>query len=568
MDRDTRDLLNEYRLNDAGPIENSLIDDFFAGEIDRGSFIRRATVVGLSAGAIGAALRAMGHTPAAYGATVLGKAGGRIRVGVIPGPTGDLEPSQFADHGRLVTGSVCGEFLCRTKQDLTLAPELAVNWTTNADGTLWAFNLRKTAKFSNGQPLTADDVVATFNRLIDPNGGSGALSAFKGVLSPGGVRKEGPNRVVFQLDAATATFPYLTSSSTYQAIILPASYKPGTFAKTPQTTGPFNIVSYTPGVGARFDRNPNWWGGKALLDGVDLTYYADDAAVVAALLGGQIDLISQVNYSSDRALFGNKNVQIFATGGSPHREISMLTRTSAAAKPLMDWRVRQAIALTLDRPKIVKQLLGGFGDPGNDSPFAPVYPSTVKTVPQRHQDLALAKKLLAQAGYARGFKVTLTTEKFAEIPQLAQILVSSVKKIGIDMSINLITSDAYYGGTYSGGATGRGTTPWLNTPINITDWAARATPNVVLNSAFATGGVWSSSDYTNAKIDALIKQYTAALRLKDQRKYAKQIQTILLHDTPVIFPYFFKWTQAGSKKVKGFKVDAIGLLALGKTSLG
>ncbi len=568
MDRDTRDLLDEYRLNDAGPIENSLIDDLFAGEIDRGSFIRRATVVGLSAGTIGAVLRAMGHTPAAYGATVLGKAGGRLRVGVIPGPTGDLEPSQFADHGRLVTGSVCGEFLCRTKQDLTLAPELAVNWTTNADGTLWAFNLRKTAKFPNGQPLTADDVVATFNRLIDPNGGSGALSAFKGVLSPGGVRKEGTNRVVFQLDAATATFPYLTSSSTYQAIILPASYKLGTFTKTPQTTGPFNLVSYTPGVGARFDRNPNWWGGKALLDGVDLTYYADDAAVVAALLGGQIDLISQVNFSSDRALFGNKNVQIFATGGSPHRQISMLTRTAAAAKPLMDWRVRQAIALTLDRPKIVKQLLGGYGDPGNDSPFAPVYPSTGHSVLQRHQNLALAKKLMAQAGYAHGFKVTLTTEKFAEIPQLAQILASSVKKIGIDMSLDIITSDAYYGGTYAGGATGRGTTPWLNTPINITDWAARATPNVVLNSAFATGGVWSGSDYTNAKLDKLIKQYTAALRLKDQRKYAKQIETILLHDTPVIFPYFFKWTQAGSKKIKGFKVDAIGLLALGKTSLG
>src|SRR3979490_3175798 len=112
MDRDTRDLLNEYRMNDAGPIENSLIDDFFAGEIDRGSFIRRATVVGLSAGAIGAALRAMGHTPAAYGATVLGKAGGRLRVGVIPGPTGDLEPSSFADHGRLVTGRLRRGFPC------------------------------------------------------------------------------------------------------------------------------------------------------------------------------------------------------------------------------------------------------------------------------------------------------------------------------------------------------------------------------------------------------------------------------------------------------------------------
>src|SRR3981081_4900017 len=98
MDRDTRDLLDEYRLNHAGPIENSLIDDFVSGELDRASFLRRATALGASASAIGAALRVMGHTPAAYGATVLGKAGGRLPVGGIPGPPGGPEASPVAAH--------------------------------------------------------------------------------------------------------------------------------------------------------------------------------------------------------------------------------------------------------------------------------------------------------------------------------------------------------------------------------------------------------------------------------------------------------------------------------------
>ena len=383
MDRDNLRALDEFRSTQAGPLENSLIDTYFSGELDRGSFLRRATVLGLSATTIGAALRAMGQAAPAYGATAAGAAGGRLRVAVIPAPVGDLEPHEFSDHGRLVTGSICGEFLTRTREDLTLGPELAVSWRSNATGTQWAFNLRKGVKFANGQPLTADDVIATFNRLIDPNGGSAALSAFKGVLSPGGVKKITDYTIVFYLEAANATFPYLTSSSTYQAIILPANYKLGTFASTPQTTGPFNLVSYNPGVGATYNRNPNWWGGKSLLDGVDVAYYSANAAVDAALLGNQTDLISQVNFSSDRALFSNKNVQIFATGGSPHREISMLTRTAEAAKPLTDYRVRQAIALTLDRPQLVKQLLGGYGDVGNDSIFAPVYPSTSKTIPQR-----------------------------------------------------------------------------------------------------------------------------------------------------------------------------------------
>jgi peptide/nickel transport system substrate-binding protein len=565
-DRDALRSLDEYRFN-AGPLENNLLDEFIDGEVDRASFLRHASVIGLSATAIGAALRTLGMGAPAYGATVAGQAGGRLHLAVIPGPTGDLEPHQFADHGRLATGSVCGEFLTRSRQDLTLGPELAVSWKSNADATQWAFNLRKGVKFANGQSFTADDVIATFNRLTDPNGGSGALSAFKGILSPGGCKKISDYTVVFYLQAPTASFPYLTSNTTYQAIILPANYKLGTFAKTAQTTGAFNLTSYTPGVGAKFDRNPNWWGGKSLLDGVDVTYYSDNAAVDAALLGNQIDLISEVNFAADRALFLNKNVQIFSTSGSPHRQIAMLVQTAAAAKPLTKWQARQAVALTLDRNKLVKQLFGGFADVGNDSPFAPVFPSTAKSVPQRKQDFAAAKKLLAQAGYPRGFAVTLTTEKFLEIPQLAQILAASAKKIGVDITLNIITSDAYYGGTYSGGATGRGTTPWLNSPMSITDWGHRSVPNVVLGSAVKTGGVWNEADYANAKVDKLIDQYAGALTLKQQRKYAAQIETIMLHDSPYIFPYFFKWTQAGSKRVKGFKADAIGTQYLSKTSL-
>ena len=164
--------------------------------------------------------------------------------------------------------------------------------------------------------------------------------------------------------------------------------------------------------------------------------------------------------------------------------------------------------------------------------------------------------------------MTLTTEKYIEIPQLAQILVASAKKVGINIKLNILTADAYYGGTYSGGATGRGTTPWLNTPLNITDYGHRAVPNVVASSAFKSGGVWSSSNYANTAFDKAYDAYSAALTVKEQRKYTGIASRLLLRDTPVIIPYFYNWTQAGSKKVKGFKASAIGTLDLTKTSLG
>ena len=93
--------------------------------------------------------------------------------------------------------------------------------------------------------MTADDVIATYHRLLtDPTSQAG--SAFSGVLSDAGVTKVDDFTITFKLDTPTASFPYLTSNTTYQAIILPKDYA-GPFEKTPQTTGAFNLVAYTPG---------------------------------------------------------------------------------------------------------------------------------------------------------------------------------------------------------------------------------------------------------------------------------------------------------------------------------
>src|SRR4029078_4321327 len=116
---------------------------------------------------------------------------------------------------------------------------------------------------------------------------------------------------------------------------------------------------------------------------------------------------------------------------SAHRQLSM--RNDKA--PFTDARVRQAIALTLDRPAIVKALFQGFADVGNDSPFAPVYPSPNTSVAQRTKDIATATTLLAAAGHGSGFSTQLVTENFVEIPQYAQIVAQSAKEIGVHIGL-------------------------------------------------------------------------------------------------------------------------------------
>ncbi len=562
MDRETRRRLEHYRRETAGDAENTLIDELIDGEMDRSEFIRRGSVFGLSLTTVGAALAAAGEAPLAFARSTAATAGGRLRLGCIPPPAHGLDPHTYMDTGSLVTGNIAGEMLNRTTDTGKLVPELAVSWKANPQATVWTFNLRKGVKFQTGQEMTADDVVTTFKRLVDPNSGSQALSAFKGVLSPAGVQKVDANTVAFHLDAPTGGFPYLTSSTTYQAIILPANYQLGTFEKTPQCTGAFKLVSYTPGVGATFERYDGWWGGKAALDGVDVKYFSDDAAVVSALLGNQIDLINEVHVSTGRALFNNPNVDVIIAKGATHRLVPMLTD----APPFNDWRVRQAVALTLDRVAIRQRLFSGYASLGNDTPFAPVFASSV-ALPQRHKDIAKAKQLMAAAGKANGFSTQLTTYKAFELPALAQIIQASVKAIGIKMGLRILTSTAYYAGSQLGPPKGWGTTPWLNTPMNITDWGGRAIPNVYLTSSLESKGVWNASHYSNKKFDTAAKAYIAAISLKDQRKYAKQCELILQHDTPAIYPYFYYQLGGASKRVKGYHADPQGQVYLSHVSL-
>ena len=560
MDRETRRRFEAWRGETASDPQNVVVDDLLSGEVDRAGFIRRATMFGLSVPAISAALLAAGETPVAFAKETRGKAGGRIRVGLTPIPKGTLEPWTYQETVALQLGGMAGEFLNRNKSNLTLVPELAVSWKPDATGKSWTYKLRQGVKFANGKPMTADDVIATYKTLLTSTD-SQAASAFSGVLDFGGVSKIDDYTVKFDLESPTGNFPYLTSSTTYQAIILPRDYL-GPFEKTPQTTGAFNLVAYTPGVSARYERNPNWWGGAAPLEGIDCTL-GDGTAVVNALLGGQVDLIQGIIYGGgSRALFNNPNVQLFKARGATHREVPMNVNDGV----LKDKRVRQAIALTLNRPQIVKNLFNNLADVGNDSPFAPVYPSTAK-VPQRHQDIAKAKQLIAAAGLSKGWKTKLVTYQTGELPQLAQIIKQAAKSIKGNIDLKILTGTQYYDGTPT-------TTPWLNNPMTITDWGHRGVPNVLLNAALTSkaipskkSGTWNAAHFKNKKYDALVKSYSAALGLADQRKYARQIELLLLDQTPVIFPYFYNSIDAGSTKLQGYAVDQLGEIYLSKASL-
>lgn len=537
-----------------GEHENHLIDGFVAGRVNRREFMRYGSVLGLSLpflGGVAALVSGAGMSRVARAGTP----GGTIRVGQIV-PAAALDPVKIADGGGITVVSQAAETLVLSGADLTAQPVLAESWAPNSDGTVWTFKLRQGVKFHNGKTMTADDVVATFDRLADPDVGSNALSVFSGMLSKGGTKKVDDYTVEFHLDVANGNFPYAVSTDNYNAVILPAEYA-GDFESNMVGTGPFKLDKYTPKVGASFVRNGDYWGGQVMADRIELSFYSDYQPQILALQGGQVDIIQQIPVLQGVGLLNDPSVDIISTPSTAHQQVHMRVDLD----PFKDKRVRRAIALCLDRRTIVQGLMKGRAQIGNDSPFAAAYPSTDPSVAQREKNIAEAKQLMAAAGMAGGFKTTLTTEKYLEIPDFAVLIQNAVKEIGGKINLNVLDQGAYYGDAVYGSS------PWLDSDMGITDYGHRGVPNVFLSAPLHSEGTWNSAHFKNSEYDTLVTGYVASLDLESQRVSAGKIQRLLHDETPLIFAYFYDFLTATKKGASGVQPTAMGHLLLGQASL-
>src|SRR3954466_4732997 len=405
-------------------IENHVIDEFVAGRLSRREFIRRGSVLGMSiplvsfiAAACGGGTSS-GTSAGQTTATGNAKAGGTIRAGTSP-PATKLNPLLVQDQGGLSVLSQSGEYLTFSDSKLNLQPILAESWEPNDDASVWTFKLRQGVKFQDGTPFVAKDVVGTFDRLSNPKTGGNALSALGGYLKPGGTQAVDDTTVAFHLEAPNGNFPYLVSSDNYNAIILPADFDPDTWEQSFMGTGPWKMTKYTPKEGVSYTKNPDYWSpNQPLADALEMKFFADEQAAVLAIQGGQTDVQLQFSVSGGQALLNDPNITVIKTRSAAHRQVHMRTDM----EPFTDKRVRQAMALVLDRQAIVDGLFDGLSDIGNDHPFAPVFPSTDTSVAQRELDVEQAKQLVSAAGKSGGFSVKLETWKGFEIPDYAVLI--------------------------------------------------------------------------------------------------------------------------------------------------
>lgn len=491
----------------------------------RTSHRRRAAA--LAAALASAALLLAGcATSGAAAPTSSSAAGGVYRI-PITDPGGDIDPLTAADYNAMLLTGLASEGLISLDAKGDLVPRLATSWKPSADGLTWTVALRKGADFNDGTPVTAKDVVATFDAITAKNSKSPGKSSFDGILSSVAVGTDDES-VVFTLARPFSDFPRLLTGA--NTAILPAGYTPGGWLKHPVGAGQFVLDKFTPGQGATFSKNPKYWDAKDIkLSGVELKVYADTQAELLAFQAGEIDRIDQT--SEVAAAVKASDYNEVSSGYNKFDGIFL----NVTAAPFDDPKVRQAVAWAIDRPGLVKNVYGGNAVVANDTTYFPDYPLQPQGLDQRQKDTAKVAELLG--GKTVSFDITTDNKLYGEVLQQQ---LNAVK--GFTVGLKVLTSEQYY----ADGAD----SPWLNAPLTITNWAVRA-PSQYISLIFTTGAGWNASHYSNPQLEATSAAYDKATDKTERQKLVNEIAATQWKDLAVIVPTFAKAKVLQNKRVHG-----------------
>ncbi|WP_245721512.1 ABC transporter substrate-binding protein [Nocardia crassostreae] len=370
--------------------------------------------------------------------------GGTLRVGAL-GKVAKLEQDPHAnipnDSDFLII-SLVYDALTVPGGDPNVAARLASSWSSNAEQTHWTFIIADGARFHDGSPVTVEDVVWSLRRLREIGGESKMP-----VAKPEDITADGANKIVLSLAAPNTQIPLLSRLMTF-------TVKQGTTDFTQAIgTGPFKLESYRQG-NARLVRNDAWHGPKPKLDAIEVTLFESVDALSNAVIGGQIDLASNVGAIAGRTAAGRDGLQVVRRPNDTALALAMRT----ADGPFADARVRTALRLAVDRDALITPVYSGYGEIANDV-MGTGDPQYDTTIPQRTRDLARARTLLAEAGFDTGRTYELVTK--AEAPgevESAKLIATQAREAGIQLEVVVQESNTFYDRT------------WLNAPLYTVSW--------------------------------------------------------------------------------------------------
>ncbi len=481
-----------------------------------------------------------GETATQAPAAPAGAAGGVLRVG-LETPS-QLDPAFASADSEIAILNSVYDYLVDITSKNDIAPRLATKWDISPDGKTYLFTLADRVTFHDGTPLTAEDVVWTFDRLRDPALKLPTSDLYANIDS---IEATPDGKVAFKLKELNPFFLYDLSDN--HAVIV----KKGTTDFTKFVgTGPFKVTNYSPDNRMELEANPTYFvKGKPGVGKLELIFFADQAAEVDALRGGQIDLVLRMPtplYQTLQNEPGIKTVNIPTNGFD-------LVRLRADRAPGNNPKVVQALKLATDREAIAKLITQGQGAVGRDSPIGPLFTAFYsENTPLPKRDPAQAKQLLAEAGYPDGLKLDLHVPNTGDRPDLATVLKEQWAEAGIEVNIILEPESVYYGDN-----------GWLDVDLGITGWGSRPVPQFYVDVMLTCNAKWNEAHFCDPELDKWAKLAGTSPDRADRVQAYNEIQRILIQKAPIIIPYFFAQLGAVRDNFDGFDLKAFA----GRTDL-
>ncbi|MEX2536646.1 MAG: ABC transporter substrate-binding protein [Trueperaceae bacterium] len=469
-----------------------------------------------------------------FGVSAAQQQGGTLTAAWAQDPVG-LDPHITSAYSSFQILENVLDTLVTLDAEQNVVPSLAESWESSEDGLQWTFHLRDGLVFSNGRQMTAEDVVYTFERMLDPETGSGNAYLLAGVTD---VEAPDEDTVVLTLDAPNVALLGHLAVNKSVGIIARESVEDDTINTRPIGTGPFQIVDFQPGNLVRLERNEHYWqDGLPYLDAIDIQILPDESVRRTALVSGDVDWAISVPAQSVEELRNDDDVIVDETTAGAYWYIGVNTES----EPLDDPAVRQALAYALQRDNIVQAATFGVAEPTQD-PIPSSSAWAFEYAPYDY-DPERARQLLEEAGVGDGFELEIMpTTQYEESIRIAQVMQQNLADVGVTANIRTLEWAQWLEEQGAG-----------NYDTFVCSWNGLVDPDDYFYAQHKTGEVFNFTGYSNESVDELLEEGRATQDFVERLPIYEQINRAIVDEAPYIYLYNPLNIHAYRPYVEGFE---------------
>jgi peptide/nickel transport system substrate-binding protein len=459
-----------------------------------------------------------------------GDSSGRL-VAAIAGEPDQLDPNKTSAYFSFEVLENVYDTLVEPDANLEMRPALAESWDVSPDQLTWTFHLRQGVTFHDGSPLTADDIVYTYRRIIDEE-----LANVDKLSAVTDVRATNPETVVLRLKQPTPNLLTNLGGFKGMAIVQRKNVESGQIATHPIGTGPFAFESQKSGDSISLKANPAYWGGAPKVSGVIFRFIPEKSTALSALQAGEVDWTDSIPTQRVNQLKDDDSVNLAVTPSNDYWYLAL----NEARKPWNDVRVRQAIAYGIDRDAIIAAT--SYGTAAKNELAIPKGNYASTDFGKYQYDIEQAKRLLREANASPQNLDMLVTNEYPETVTAAQIIADNLAPLGITVNIRTVDMATWLDEQNSG-----------HFDMLMMGWLGNIDPDDFYYAQHHTDGTSNAQKYSNPEVDRLLDAGRVETNRDARADIYRKAATIIGDECSYIYLYNPSVIQAWNKGMSGYE---------------